>query len=106
MASPTWIIPGSGGITAQAASSTNIAWWHRFSAPTSFGEALDTACRLLDAPEAKAALRAAPGPLLLVVSSHIHHSLAGHEGFRPLVTTQIAGREHRGWVWVFAPIWA
>jgi hypothetical protein len=32
MASPTWTIPGSGGMTAQAASSTNTAWWHRFSA--------------------------------------------------------------------------
>src|SRR5437899_3153177 len=34
MASPTWIISGSGGMTARVASSTNIAWWHRFSAPT------------------------------------------------------------------------
>jgi hypothetical protein len=34
-ASPTWIISRSGGITARVASSTNIAWWHRFSAPTS-----------------------------------------------------------------------
>src|ERR1019366_5868729 len=34
MASPTWIISGSGGTTARVASSTNIAWWHRFSAPT------------------------------------------------------------------------
>ena len=33
-ASPTWIISRSGGMTAQVASSTNIAWWHRFSAPT------------------------------------------------------------------------
>src|ERR1022692_3517232 len=30
-----WIISGSGGVTALAASSTNITWWHRFSAPTS-----------------------------------------------------------------------
>ena len=34
MTSPTWIIPKSGGMTARVASSTNIAWWHRFSAPT------------------------------------------------------------------------
>ena len=34
MASPTWIISGSGGMTAWVASSTNIAWWHRFSPPT------------------------------------------------------------------------
>jgi hypothetical protein len=32
--SPTWIISGSGGMTARVASSTNIAPWHRFSAPT------------------------------------------------------------------------
>src|ERR1022692_2148601 len=35
MASPTWIISGSGGMTARVASSTNIAWWQRFSAPNS-----------------------------------------------------------------------
>ena len=76
-----------------------------------FGEALDIACRLLDAPEAKAALTAAPEPLLLVVSSHIRDSLAadgihdslavpaatGREHYRHLVTTQVAGREHLGW---------
>jgi hypothetical protein len=76
-----------------------------------FGEALDIACRLLDAPQAKAALKAAPDPLLLVVSSHIrdclaaddiHDSLAvpaatGREYYRHLVTTQVAGREHLGW---------
>jgi hypothetical protein len=33
MASPTWIISGSGGMTAWVASSTNIAWWHRFRHP-------------------------------------------------------------------------
>src|SRR6185437_8937456 len=32
-ASPTWIISRSSGMTARVASSTNIAWWHRFSAP-------------------------------------------------------------------------
>jgi hypothetical protein len=67
-----------------------------------FGAALDIACRLLDAPEAKAALKAAPGPLLLVVSSDIHTSPAvraatGREPYRHLVTTQVAGRKHLGW---------
>jgi len=67
-----------------------------------FGEALDIACRLLDAPEAKAALKAAPEPLLLLVSSHIRDSLAGRaatgrEHYRHLVTTQVAGRTHPGW---------
>jgi len=67
-----------------------------------FGEALDIACRLLDAPEAKAALKAAPDPLLLVISSHIHDALAaryatGPEHYRHLVTTHIASRAHPGW---------
>jgi len=67
-----------------------------------FGEALDIACRLLDAPEAKAALKAAPGPLLLVVSSHIRDSPAGRvatgrEHYRHLVTTDVARRDHLGW---------
>ena len=67
-----------------------------------FGEALDIACRLLDAPEAKAALKAAPEPLLLIVSSHIRDSLAGRaatgrEHYRHLVTTHVAGRAHPGW---------
>jgi hypothetical protein len=34
-----------------------------------YGQALDTAFRLLDAPEAKRALRDAPGPLILVTSA-------------------------------------
>jgi putative transposase len=33
IASPTWSISGSGGMIAWVASSTNIARWHRFSAP-------------------------------------------------------------------------
>lgn len=65
-----------------------------------FGEALDIACRLLDAPQAKAAFKAAPGPLLLVISGDVHDSFTGPEDFRRLVTTQVAGREHPGWVWV------
>ena len=69
-----------------------------------FGEALDIACRLLDAPEAKTALKAAPGPLLLVVSDDTYrsagcqgHSRTALETFRHLVTAQVAGREHQGW---------
>ena len=71
-----------------------------------FGAALDIACRLLDAPEAKAALKAAPGPLVLVVSSDNYRSVVcqglggtGREAFRHFVTTRVAGREHPGWVW-------
>jgi hypothetical protein len=75
-----------------------------------FGTALDITCRLLDAPEAKAALKASPAPLLLVVSSDIYHSVVsrdpgatGREAVRHLVTVQVAGREHQGWVWAPAP---
>ena len=71
-----------------------------------FGAPLDIACRLLDAPEAKAALKAAPGPLLLVVSADIYRSVvcpglggAGREAFRHLVTARVVGRDHPGWVW-------
>jgi HD domain-containing protein len=75
-----------------------------------FGTALDITCRLLDAPEAKAALKASPAPLLLVVSSEIYSSVVSRgcgelkrEAFRHLVTTQVAGREHPGWIWAPAP---
>jgi hypothetical protein len=34
IASPTWNISRPGDTTERVASSTNIAWWHRFSAPT------------------------------------------------------------------------
>jgi HD domain-containing protein len=70
-----------------------------------FGTALDITCRLLDAPEAKAALKAAPSSLLLVVSSDIYRGLegTGREAFRHLVTAQVAGREHPGWIWAPAP---
>jgi hypothetical protein len=71
-----------------------------------FGAALDIACRLLDAPEAKAALKASPDPLLLVISGDVYGSVVcqglggtGREAFRHLVTARVAGREHPGWVW-------
>lgn len=66
-----------------------------------FGTALDIACRLLDAPAAKAALKAAPDPLLLVVSDETYRSVVsqtGREAFRHLVAVQVAGREHPGWI--------
>lgn len=69
-----------------------------------FGEALDTAFRLLDAPRVKTALKTAQGPVLLVVSGDIHDLVTscscgatGHTASRP-VTVQVAGHEHRGWI--------
>lgn len=44
MASPTWIISGSGGMTARVASSTNIAWSHSFRHPQAPGRNCRAAC--------------------------------------------------------------
>jgi HD domain len=70
-----------------------------------FGETLDTAFRLLDAPRVKAALQDAHGPLLLVVSGDVHesairHGLAGtgHPASRQLVIAEVAGHDHQGWI--------
>ncbi|MFD9740399.1 hypothetical protein [Umezawaea sp. NPDC059074] len=70
-----------------------------------FGEAVDLACRLLDAPELKAALHHATTPLVTVVSDDIHHSIVRHryEGidaltFKPLIHLHLAGKPHRGWI--------
>ena len=64
----------------------------------------DIAFRLLDAPHVKTALKTAQGPVLLVVSGDIHNLIAscfcgatGHTASR-LVTVQVAGHEHQGWI--------
>lgn len=71
-----------------------------------FGEALDIAFRLLDAPSVKATLKMAHGAVLLVVSSDIHDLLlscsggiAGYTATR-LVTVRVAGNDHQGWIHV------
>ena len=70
-----------------------------------FGEALDAAFRLLDAPRVKAALKAALGPLLLVVSSDIYAAVSPDDLAGPgptissrLVTAQVAGHQYQGWI--------
>jgi hypothetical protein len=66
-----------------------------------FGTALDTTCRLLDAPAAKQALAAAPGPLLAVVSAATCRSgaVALNAGARRIIVN--VGGEHRdGWAFV------
>jgi hypothetical protein len=72
-----------------------------------FGEAIDTACRLLDAPELKAKLAESQAPLVLVVSEDIHRSavMQGYPGiddrtFEPLVWVRVGERQQRGWVHV------
>lgn len=70
-----------------------------------FGEALDIAFRLLDAPKLKHALRRTVAPLVLIVSEDIYRSVVRHGNDRidertyaPLVSTRINGWRHRGWV--------
>jgi HD domain len=70
-----------------------------------FGEALDVAFRLLDAPRVKMALKTASGPLLLVVSGDIYRSVIQHDhdgtgqaAFHRLLSADIAGKQHPGWI--------
>jgi hypothetical protein len=70
-----------------------------------FGEALDIAFRLLDAPRTKQGLSQVTAPLVLVISDDIHRSVASQgyagidaESFLPAVRVRVAGRFIRGWV--------
>lgn len=71
-----------------------------------FGEALDLACRLLDAPVfKKTLLRATTAPAALVVSDDIFWSIVKHgyeglreETFQPGVSVQMSGRRRKGYV--------
>jgi hypothetical protein len=71
-----------------------------------FGEALDVAFRLLDAPGVKKTLRTTAGPLTLVISGVIYHTVVRHSyddidqhSFHPLVRIHIAGNRHAGWIY-------
>jgi class 3 adenylate cyclase len=71
-----------------------------------FGEALDIAFRLLDAPGVKKALSAAADPLTLVISHDIFRTIVRHgydgidpHAFRPLIRVHIAGQRYLGWVY-------
>jgi hypothetical protein len=70
-----------------------------------FGEALDLAFRLLDAPNTKQALKRSSGPLLLVVSDLIYQSIVRHgysgidkDAFVHIGHVQVGGERHGGWV--------
>ena len=70
-----------------------------------YGEALDIAFRLLDAPEVKQALRMSTAPLLLVVSDLIFATIVrqGYEGideraFSPVTDVLVGGAYYSGWV--------
>jgi hypothetical protein len=69
-----------------------------------YGEDLDLAFRLLDAPKVKRALRDTPAaPVVLVVSEEIFAGIVRHRyvdggTYESLVRVRMAGRQHRGWV--------
>ncbi|WNV83951.1 hypothetical protein [Umezawaea sp. Da 62-37] len=72
-----------------------------------FGELLDVACRLLDAPRLKLALRETAAPLVLVISDELYWSVVHHDyegiaapSFAPLVNIRIGSADRRGWVHV------
>jgi class 3 adenylate cyclase len=70
-----------------------------------YGEDLDVAFRLLDAPRFKAHLRSATVPLALVASDYMYQSIIRHgyagiddEEFLPLVTVNVGDQRRKGWV--------
>lgn len=73
-----------------------------------FGESLDIAFRLLDAPQVKANLQQTKTPLSLVVSDEIYQSIIRHgyqgifeQNYKLSVHVRIAGRIHHGWTQQF-----
>ncbi|GAB3367395.1 hypothetical protein [Amycolatopsis echigonensis] len=70
-----------------------------------YGEDIDIACRLLDAPDLRRRLRASSGPLALVVSNAIHRSVVRHgyagidrSSFAHAFRVRVGGQRTRGWV--------
>ncbi|MGH3192745.1 MAG: hypothetical protein ACRDPY_35095 [Streptosporangiaceae bacterium] len=74
-----------------------------------YGDDLDVAFRLLNAPAAKRALReATSSPLVLVVSEEIftaivRHGYVGTDGYEPAVRVRVGERLCRGWVHIPVP---
>ena len=70
-----------------------------------FGEDLDVAFRLLDAPRFKAHLKSATVPLALVASDYIYQSIIRHgydgiadQEYLQLVTVNVGDQRRKGWV--------
>ena len=70
-------------------------------------QSLHLSFRLLNAPEHKRLLTRTADPLALVVSEEIYRTVVSHgyqgidvDAFALLVQTRVAGRTHRGWVWM------
>ncbi|MFD0202020.1 MULTISPECIES: hypothetical protein [Saccharothrix] len=79
---------------------------------SSYGEALDLACRLLDSASFKNVLRRVREPLAVVVSEDLHRSLVrqGYPGidvaaYEKAVEVRLGADDHAGWVQVpgYAP---
>jgi hypothetical protein len=75
-----------------------------------YGDDLDAAFRLLEAPRLKKALKeAVASPLILVVSEEIFHGIV-EQGylddapFRPLIRVRVGRRQRKGWVHVPVPL--
>jgi len=74
-----------------------------------YGNDIDAAFRLLEAPKLKKALKDTPeSPLILVVSEEIYHSIVQQEyldagPFQPLVRVRVGHRIRRGWVNIPVP---
>jgi class 3 adenylate cyclase len=72
-----------------------------------FGEAVDIACRLLDAQELRNKLSKTTASLVLVVSDHIYQTVVRHgydgiddRAYKPLVQLQVGSDPQCGWVHV------
>lgn len=70
-----------------------------------FGDALDLAFRLLDAPRLKESLSCGPAPLVLAVSDVIYWSIVSQdyegiprEAYQPGLRVTVAGRRRTGWI--------
>ncbi|MFF0144289.1 hypothetical protein ATK36_0166 [Amycolatopsis sulphurea] len=70
-----------------------------------YGEDVDLACRLLDAPELRKRLRNTAGPLALAVSEAIHWSVVRHgyagidrTAFTHAFHVRVGGKRMRGWL--------
>jgi hypothetical protein len=75
-----------------------------------YGDDLDAAFRLLEAPRLKKALKeAVASPLILVVSEEIFHGIVeqgylNDAQFKPLVRVRVGRRQRRGWVHIPVPL--
>ena len=73
-----------------------------------YGQAIDVAIRLLDAPPVKRTLKLSAAPLVLVVSDDIYAAIVCHDyvpadTYLPLVRVSVGGRSERGWVHIPVP---